>query len=522
MVRSMWTRKPKKAKQRKLSCTVAVEVSGDQVSMVIVGNIGPDGVREVRGRRETWLHEAPSLNSEQGVEELSRVLQRMVEEEKLAGGNVNVALGSDFCVTRVLAGETDKILTELRHLRERSAHYLSLGAGPKETSECIRSIDAKNSQAWLTVTNRQTLENISKVMDNAGLYPALIEHSMIGLCRAVGRMGGDIAGPVIIIEPNDRGVDLGISYRGQLLFDYRPGGIRSKEHVAEIVEKHLERIQRYSTRFFRFATGQIRRVYLVGQQQDAELVRQQFASSTRLTAELLNPALICPKWRFDSSVLDNPGYLAAFGSALIEPEASEKDGSKDRAYPDLMDVYRRSHRDPIWPAAKRHLWPVAAAACLGTLIHAGALTQTLRARGIEQKVTEAENTSAQARVLRMEIENATTRAKFLKVIDDELQFPEVHLLLGHVGAAKKELAGVFLDRVALRQLQDVTLEGKAENLQLVYVFENNLKTIPMLREVHIETLTDVVLPTSDKGVGFKINCKFDGSNDQGERKDSNG
>jgi hypothetical protein len=513
-----WKRKTKKVKQRQLPCTVAVEISREELAMIIVEQKA-GGAREVRGRRSRWLRDAASLQCEQGMQELTEALSAMVEEEKLTGGNLNVALSSDFCVTRVLAGETDKMLPELRSLRERSAHYLSLGAGPKEVSQCVRPLDAKNSQAWLTVTNQETLNQVTGAIEAAGMFPSLIEHSMVSVCRAVGRMGGDVAGPVIIIEPSDRGVDLGISYRGQLLFDYRPGGVHSKDHVAEIVEKHLDRIQRYSTRFFKFASGQIRRVFLVGDQADAEFVRLQFADSKTLTAELLNPALICLDWTYDDKIIGDPDFLAPWGSALIENEQLQTPAD-ERGYPDLMDVYRLGRRDPIWPAARRHLWPVAAAAAVGIAIYGVVLVQNSHARGLEQQVTEAENESATASTLKLEIDSAATTTKYLTVLDDELVNPPIHLLLANI--LKSKPPGVFMNKVTITHPDDAVFTGVAENHQLVYAFEDRLKTIPMLTDVHVEAITDTQIPSSDKAAGFTIKCKFTGFTDQAERKGRNG
>src|SRR5690606_31360557 len=106
------------------------------------------------------------LNSEQGVAELTAALSELVEQHKLVGGTVNVALSSDFCVTRVVAGETDRMTSEMNSLRERSAHYLSLGAGPKAVSQSIRALDMKNSQGWLTVTNREVLNQIHSALED--------------------------------------------------------------------------------------------------------------------------------------------------------------------------------------------------------------------------------------------------------------------------------------------------------------------------------------------------------------------
>jgi hypothetical protein len=513
-------RKQKKLKRRPLACSVAVEISREQLTMVIVDKKKEDQPREVRAFRSRWLRESASLNSEQGSQELTSALSELVEQLKLAGGTVNVALSSDFCVTRVVAGETDKMLSEMNHLRERSAHYLSLGAGPKATSESIRSLDMKNSQGWLTVTNRETLDQIVQACGDAGLFVGLIEHSMVAISRAVGRMGGDAASPAIVIEPReDGGVDLGVSYRGQLLFAYRPGGICSKGHIGEIVERHLERIQRYSTRFFRFASGQISRVYLVGAYEDAELVRGQFANSTRLTAEIINPALVCPDWRYEEALVFNPNFVAPLGSALIEPETAAVP-PRERDFPNLMDVYRSGYNEPLWPGVRRHLWPIAAAAAAGLVMYGGALLQHRQAVAVEQELAAAEAKAALATTLKLELEHTVSRLKYLSVLDADVVNPPLHQLMAHV--VRNKPSGVYLNKISLDAECNVLFLGTADSTDLIYDFETRLKSVPLLDNLAIAGMTPERIPSNENATGFQIKCKFAGFNGSAERVKGNG
>lgn len=503
----------KKVKRRQLPCTVAVEISRDELVMVIV-EPKPDESREVRGYRVCWRHESTGLDSDGGMAELAQALEALAVKEKLIGGSVHVSLSSDFCVTRVLAGETDRMMADLRGQRERSANYLSLGAGVKVVSESIRALDVKNSQAWLTVTNRETLERVVAAMESAGLFPELVEHSIVAMCRAVGRMGGDLAGPVIIIEPNEKGVELGVSYRGQLLFDYRPGGIHSKAHVAEIVERHLERIQRYSKRYFRFASGQITRVFLVGAQEDTEAVRAQFANSTRLSAEVLVPAALCSEWQCGENLKSDPDFVAAMGSALI-------DGARlalppnERGFPDLMDAYRNSHREPLWPGVRRHLWPVAAAAVVGLLVYGTATVTHGRARSTEAEVAVAEEETSKASTMKLELETLTTRARYLAVMERDLANLPIHELIATIVRAKPK--DVYMDSIELDESGQASFKGKAESENLAFEFLDELKKSPVLQGAQLDsTGPDRLL---DKpATWFLIKCKFVGKADNSEGK----
>lgn len=483
----------------------------------------PDGTCYVRGYRSQWLKQAPGLNHDQGVAELTAALAPIVEAENLAGGSVYIALSSDFCVTRVIAGETDKMIAELRDLRDRSAHYLSLGAGAKEVSQAIRSLDVKNSQAFLTVTNQKTLENLVRALEDAGLFPAFIEHSMMAVCRAVGRMGGDSTAPAIIIEPNDRGVDLGISHRGQLLLDYRPGGVCSRETIVNIVEEHLERMQRYCSRFFRFASGQLTRVYLVGNPEYLDQVRVQFMNSRKLTAEIVNPTSACAEWNFAETLVANPFYVAPMGTALVETDRLTMPPD-ERGFPDLMDAVRRGQRLPLLPLVQKHLWPVAAAGLLGVLVYSGALIRHAQAGSVEGKLATIEAESGAATTMRLEMDHLTIRAKYLKLLDNDLAALPVDALVAQISSKQVRPENlVFLDEINIAQDGAITIKGKSATDEALFEFEKNLKKLTaLLRTAVISSRRPDKLPNVENAVGFEIKAKFAGPNGNKEKGANNG
>src|SRR5882757_11530618 len=71
-----------------------------------------------------WRKEANSLHSEQGIAELTDAFRTLVSEERLAGARVRIALGGEYCVTRVITGPTDDVRREFAELEERSLRYL--------------------------------------------------------------------------------------------------------------------------------------------------------------------------------------------------------------------------------------------------------------------------------------------------------------------------------------------------------------------------------------------------------------
>ena len=188
---------------------IGIEISQNDVSLIVIEQQSDERAR-VRGRRVEWRKEAKDISEEGGAQELSAAIKALVAEEGLSGMSVHVALNSNYCVTRVAAGEREKVEDELQVLHERSNQYLMLGPGEKALARSLLPIDAKQIQGWLTVTNRGTLDVIVDTLEQANLKVDLIEHAMVSLCRAVTKMPHSDDSPTIIVELNERGVDVGV------------------------------------------------------------------------------------------------------------------------------------------------------------------------------------------------------------------------------------------------------------------------------------------------------------------------
>ena len=201
----MMMKKKKKSGEQQ----IGIEISQNDISLVVIEQ-QPDASVRVRGRQVSWRKEAKDIGEEGGAEELAAAINELVREEDLAGMSVHVALNSNYCVTRVAAGEREKVEEELQVLHDRSNQYLMLGPGEKALARSFLPIDAKQMQGWLTVTNRATLDVIVDCLEQANLKVDLIEHAMVSLCRAVTKMPRADESPTIIVELNERGVDVGV------------------------------------------------------------------------------------------------------------------------------------------------------------------------------------------------------------------------------------------------------------------------------------------------------------------------
>ncbi|MCA9123230.1 MAG: PilN domain-containing protein [Planctomycetaceae bacterium] len=506
----------KKNSKRKLpNIKVAIEVQRSKLTLVVAKQNG-DKLGEIRGHHVAWLQEAESLRSEDGVRELTAALTMLVAKEKLAGAIAYVALGSELCVTRVAAGENESLRAEMRNLRDRSNQYLLLGAGEKATAESTRAIDAKHSQTWLTVANKGTLDNVVTAIQDAGLVVELVEHSLVAMCRAVGRTGRDRDRPVIAIDINERGVDLGVSYRGQLLFDYRPGGIDSKERIGEIVSRHLDRIQRYCARQFRYATGNISEVLLCGNPEDLPQVARQFAGSN-LSAEIFDPKTVSPDSEYAASFTLNGHYVAPLGSLVIEQEQLDRPSS-ERGLPDLMDTYRSRLKEPLAPALLKAAWPIAAMLLIAVGIQGAASLEKGKAVASEEALAVLAADQESVERMRLESEVSAAQIKCVETIIAGVEKPTYHKLIAAIGQSAPN--GVWLESLRVDDEGRVSIQGPGRTDDMVFGFVEQLKKLPMLSDVTLQGQQPVQLQQGP-AIRFDIKCKYVESNDIIERTASN-
>jgi hypothetical protein len=486
---------------------VAIELSSsDLVYAIVERPEGAEGETRLTWRRLPWRKEATSLTTTEGKNELAAALTTVVTGEKLSGAPCQFALGGDFCVTRVVAGTNEQVEKELKSLEQRSSHYLSLGTGEKSFTRSTRAIDAKRAQGWMTVTNEKTLEAITAAAKEAGLKTTNIEHSLITLSRAVGRTERDAESPVIIIHLNKRGVDMGVSYQGRLLLDYRPGGVAAKDHLCETVLQHLDRIQRYCSRHFQFASDRITRVILCGEATDLQEIQQQFSSQGRLTAEAIDPREVCREWSCEGVTASDAWLLPILGSLASSLETTQAVDS-----PDLMEPLRLKRREPLGPLLLRYGWPIAASILLTLGIYGASFYQQRCAASLEASAKEA--TSRQDLIISRQRQLAETDAKikYLTRIDAQLSRPMWHDFLAQVGGCLPK--GVWLESMQVDREGRVSLQGPSFTEDGIYQFVKQLGGIQIVNSPALEQTHPIQLANGPATM-FDVKCSLSGRNGQ--------
>lgn len=504
-----------KRQKKSGSHQVAIEISQDDVALVVVEH-PPDGGTNVRGRRLSWREEAKEINEPGGAEELAAAIGTLVTEEKLSGMSVHVALNSNYCVTRVAAGEREKVLDELRVLHDRSNQYLMLGPGEKAIARSLLPIDAKQIQGWLTVTNRDTLEIIVDTLTQANLKVDLIEHAMVSMCRAVTKMPSANESPAIIVQLNENDVDVGVTYKGRLLFDYRPGGLNSKTQVAQVIQRHLERIQRYCNRHFPFVEGSISQVFISGLQEDVAEVRKELSEVSELKSTRLSAEAILAECGFAGDEVDDDQLVAPLGAALLN-HADLEPSADVRGIANLVDFVRSVRREPIIPGLIKLAWPIAAVVLLAVLLCVGTFVENRATSGIDRKQEELNGQMVRVKEMRAQTGVATTRIVHLKKIDAGAFNPGWHKLLSLIGRSMPE--PVWLDGIRVEQSGAVTITGPSRTQDAIFDFVRYLQQIPVLDDVNLES--QVPVNVDGPAIRFDIKCRYVDRNDLVESTASN-
>ncbi len=433
---------------------------------------------KLRTRTIRWRETAAALHTEQGVTELKQAFHTLFTEERLAGAKVRVALGGEFCVTRIVTGSTEEVRRELASLEERSHRYLTLGPGRKALSRSVQQLDARHQHAMLTVTNQRTLDLLMEIIGELGVQIETMEPSLISLTRAQNNSRGRCEDACILIQLDEDVAELGICHSGRLLLDYRPGGKTGPDNIASVVRTHLFRLQRYLNRYHNYLEKPLRQIYLTGDPEAVAKVRQSFANLSDVDVAVLEPGNLAAPWQQEGTAPPTP-MAAALGMALgLFP------GEGDEQGPNLIAGTLAQQRLPMRPVLVRSLAPLAAAVLIAVTLaglHQWDLRQIAK---LQAELLGLQPVRQRATALRLKLVAADEKLKQLHNLERKLPHEDWQRLLSRVSQSMPE--DVWLDRLAIHDGQIATLGGASYNDVSVYDFVSYLKQVPDVTEIALE------------------------------------
>ena len=484
--------------------TAAIEVSPSRLNLV-VAETRHDGPPALTTQSSVWRRDAQWLHSDQGREELETALKQLVSQYKLHGVPTYLALGGDYCVTRVVTGTAERVRHELAQLEERSARYLMLGHGPKVIGGSVSHIDARHEHALLTIVNRKTMDVLLQAGAAAKLDLQTVEPALVSLCRLVGHFEGDVEAPVLVINLGEQGVELGITHRGQLLLDYRPAGWRDPSQVATLVEKHLARLQRYCDRYVRFAEGKLHEVYLFGPTESLQEAQAGFRSGSTLSVRELSAAAPVAQWQ----LADREQFAAlsaALGSCLLG-------NLSDNRYtgPNLMERVKVRRRDVSRGLLVKTFLPAAALLFLAAGFVLAAAWESARCGGLERELATHEVQQQAVKRLQQQIVSDLGKSRQLKQVYQALLNPHWDEMALTIGRCMPD--DVWLETFSADEKGRLALTGSSFTDLGIVEFVDWLQKFPALSHVALSgTRTDRL--ATGPAVRFDVYCEIAG--DDGE------
>lgn len=472
----------KTTRKRTVDRFVTIGVNEHELTLLVLEQ-SPDGSgARIRHRHLEWRHQSETLASDAGCRELAAALTTLATEEKLQGVPIVVSLSNDYCVTRVVSGENDQVRQEVRELTQRSSGYISLGAGRKLTAISETAIDARQKRAWVTVASQDVLDALDHVFSVARLKIVRIEHSLAALCRVVNQTGEDRESPVMLIDLVDAGVDVGVSYRGQLLLDYRPSGEGARDSIGVIVTRHTKRLQRYVNRLLR-SDARVSRVYVCGDAEEVDRLCEQFNELYEdgdISLARLDPSLISGNWQIDEDAQHDSALTAGIGTLL------EQIGkAADNQYPNLLDPLRSQRKNPIVKSLLKFGWPMLVPMVAAVLISLTTSGETYLSVEMEAELERLEEAVAEVEHLEMEARAARTTLTHLETIASHAGIAPWQRLLTHVGQSMPP--GVWMEAFAVDSHGEITISGTSVSEDGIFDFVRYLQDVPQVWNVALES-----------------------------------
>jgi hypothetical protein len=448
------------------------------LALVVRGGSGDDGADRVVTRSLQWRREATSLHTERGVVELTAAFETLVSEERLAGAKIRIALGGEFCVTRVITGPSDEVRREFAELEERSLRYLTLGPGRKALASNIQQIDARHQYAVLAVASQRTLDLLMQIADSVGVQIESIEPSLIALSRAQAQLRAASQDACLIIQLDEDVAELGICHRGRLLLDYRPGGRTNADNVADAVAQHMSRLQRYLERYHSYLTAPLRNIYLAGETDAVARAREKFAKLKGFETHILEPGDFDVNWQHAG---DTPrtDLAATLGAALGVHE-----GRPEEQGPNLIASTLAQLRAPMRPILIRSLAPLAAVLLVAVALLTLRLAQRRETSGLRAELESLTPVCAQATELRLKLIASERKLAELQTLAKKLHQPDWQQILNHIGQSMPD--DVWLDRVSVQDGRSAAIGGSSYSDNGVYDFVEYLKLVPEIAEIALE------------------------------------
>jgi hypothetical protein len=510
--RRSWSRDRRRKGEQRI---FVIELSSSDLGIVELHKSGEAGrPDEVSATACCWRSKAASLNTPEGLSELSAAFRDVARQHSMHGAEIRVVLSGEFCVMRTFRGPVETVRSEVQQLEHRSRLYLSLGPGEKVLVSNVQALDARHAQALAAVCNRATLETIQAAAEAAGIEIAAIEPSLSALNRAVTRLEQTPSGSYLLVHINPSGMEVGVCHDGQLLLDYRPGGRTAVVDLATLLETHLNRLSRHVGRYLRTAPPELKRIYLCGEEEAVRAASKQFKRHSLLEVVHVRPTDVKATWQIEDAA-GGQVTAAALGAML----AAYLPGDVDS--PNLMQHIIECKREPLRPKLIRSALPIAATLlAMATL----SIVNARQEQSLEQMRGELGSLAvAQARATELRLQLMSAKGKLIQLEKLARRLPSElgdELLRRLAGCMPSD---VWLNRLEIADRTTIRLQGASYLEAGVYDFVRWLEQAPGFAEVALKGTSPGTSPSGPTtSFDLEVNVGEAGVRDQesGVREDS--
>lgn len=445
------------------------------------------------------------INSGRWIE-MAEALSELKQRHQIGDDPVAISLSGDFCVTRISVGTVEDVDRDLSALAGRIPRYLQLGPGGKATGHMRETIGPGMEHALTAVGNRVRLQNLYEVFRMCDVEIAWLEPSLVSLARLTGWLGLDRHAPVLIADSFGQSWEVGISFEGRLLLDYRPAAARDGKEFAEVIDHHLERLQRFCQRHRGMSDHQLDQLFVGGGVDKVNPVVQHFANNSKLSVSAID--LQSASWKIDrhrnhsaddlkATSCDVP--LAASDTVAVMAAVLPLIVDQEMPKPDLLQQIRRDRGQSFVRKMTGTYWPIAAAACLLMLGFAMVANERARADHQRQQREFVETQMRQTQVRMASVREMREIVTHLQTIESKAFAPGVHQLVTQMAQclpAQTRLRSMVLD--SDRQIH---LEGWTAQENDIYDVISYVRRVPDINQV---ALLGTNASADDDGLIFQI------------------
>lgn len=496
-------RRIQRDRRKGIQRTVGLDISPSGIALAIIEHADESPSKEkLIVERKAFPVDSGPRNGDWDDGTLTETLTELASTYNLGGQAAVVAIGGHQCVTRVVAGDNEEVDGEINELIGRTQRYIGMGLGEKVSCENTHRIDARRKRVSVTIAMREMVDAIASAIQAAGMRLAYLEHTMLVLCRILNAYEADSEQPILFIVDEMGRVDIGISYEGRLLLDYRPAMPESSAAGRDIVQRHLRSLRRYIQAQLPTVDTDLSKIFVTGDKISSNSLYLRNGSRSKLHRCHFPLFELCGGLEVHGDVTEDAGTIAAIGLAKLTRDNVAADDHNDLA------STLRTDRRVRWLPVLRQAWPIALAASIALILFWMGSSSHQLAEHTQTQIEELTARNMQGNELRLKLKRTMQRAEQVDDLRTKMVRPKWANVL--VSAGKSLPAGTWLDSIRVDRNASVNLSGAGHAADAVYEYIDRLRRSGSFSRVALES-TSTVQGSSGPEYRFELSATFQNS-----------